>query len=769
MNEIQSSLQPGYTQFYDNDEPGLAAGTYEISVTQALPNTATGQFSQTYTQTFVAEAPQFTLDSTEVHSLFPADNANGDFSQILPNILLENPKLPWERTLTGSPGIPWLALLVFKTDEMRVNPDTNSPIITGPVAEFLAPEDGVVKPSINIASLPATLLESSMNSIRIGTDVFQAVTPRLIELASLAHVREVNPEHQSVGATGADPWYSVVFSNRFPNSTNLTDSAGAVNFVHLVSFEGLSQYLVDDPQWPEGATEVQLASLVAWRFVSILQTGQTFADLAENLITSTNGDPAQLLLRIPIVSDGSTAATRIQEGYTALGYHTLPGPDTFAWYRGPFSPVPAQPLPTSIVAYLHPSQAEIYDQANAIFDQSYGSAWTIGRLIALSDPDFINSIQAVRARVLMQGRRLLERSKMPHLASLSLSELAAPGATRRSFARAVGDGMGARLSEMLRQPAPAAQNLSLPGGRRQQRHANHLFPGEAVPDNPAAELQWFLAQPKIGSFLTEAVAGDLDALATWIARLMLLYNVPFNHLVPDQRMLPVESVRFFYVDPGWLTVCAEAAMTIGVHGTRDRQVNDLVAPEIKRQALLKVPELRRQLLHKRALPEPLPQMPAAGLLLRSELVSGWPGLQVQGTAAGVTVAALRMDLLAPNVLIVLWQDVPDTVTISQPQQALAFGAENGVIALRSLATSNLGQQLGTTFPASGNISEFFRISTGFIGENVLQLVPATTGAPGYLIPGLQTALNLPQLLTPAQFAIEMVNAPEQITFNPPLA
>lgn len=769
MSVLESNLQPGFTQFYDYDEPGLPAGTYEISVTQALPNAVTNQFSQTITQTFVSQGPQFSLDTAEVHALFPAANANGDFSQVLPNIMLENPKLPWERSLTSAPSVPWMALLVFKSDEIVVNPETNSPLITSSVQDFLAAVAGVVKPDIAPSSLSSAVLNSSMNSILISTKVFQAVTPRLIELSSLAHVREVNPEHQAVGDLGAAPWYSVLLSNRFPDSANSNDAAGAVNFVHLVSFEGLSNYLVDAPEWPSGAEAVQLVSLANWRFVSTIQAGQTFADLAENLISSVGNDPTQLLLKIPISNDGSAAATRIEQGYTALSYHTLPGPDTFAWFRGPFSPVPTQPLPATIDFYLHPSQAEIYDQANGIFDQSYASAWTIGRLAALSDPDFVDSLQQTRARVLQQGRRLLERSKMPHLAGLSLEELSAPGVTRKYLGRSLVEGMGTKLTAALQQPQ-AVTAAALPV-RREKRQTNFLLADEEAPTNPAAELRWFLGNARVSNFLTAQVAGDLDPMADWLAKLVLLYNIPFNHLVPDQRMLPVESVRFFYVDQSWLTVLANAAMTIGVHGTRDIAVNSLIAPELWRQAKLKVPTVRRKLLRRDASSSapPLPQMPSAGMLLRSELVSGWPGLQVIGTAAGATVNALRIDRLAPNILIVLWDAVPDMVTISQPQQGLAFGVENGTVALRSLATANLGQQTGTSFPTTGNISQFYRSASGDIGQQVLQLVPATAGTPGYLIPGLQVALSQSQSLSPAQFAIEMVNAPQQIEFNPPLA
>ena len=36
-----------------------------------------------------------------------------------------------------------------------------------------------------------------------------------------------------------------------------------------------------------------------------------------------------------------------------------------------------------------------------------------------------------------------------------------------------------------------------------------------------------------------------DSVVDWLARLRLLCNVPFAYLVPDHRLLPTESIRFF--------------------------------------------------------------------------------------------------------------------------------------------------------------------------------------------------------------------------------
>lgn len=759
MSELTSTLPAGETQFYDNDLPGIGAGNFEISVTQSMPNAATSNFAQTITQAFVVQGPQFTLDPSEVHAQFPPANANGDFSLTLPTAILENPALPWERAITSAPETPWLALLVFSTKEIEIDPTTNSPLITGSVANFLKSVPHILKPAIDPSTLSDTVLSSSMNSIRISTQVFEAVTPRLGELASLTHVRQVNPEGQIVSGPADNAWYSVVVANRFPNSPASEDNLGSVNYVHLVSLEGLTEFLVSDPAWPSHTKKVELASLASWRFVSVSQQGETFAGLATALISSAGGDPNSLRLRIPVTDNGSDAATRLLDGYTALSYHTYPGPDTFAWYRGPFTPSPAQPLPSSVPAWVHASQAMIYDQANAVFDNSYAAAWTIGRLIALADPVFVASIQQVRTQTLATANVMLQRSLLAHLAGVTdMAELAAPGLTRGVFLNHVRTGLGDALTETL------AKRPETPSAQPPSAMRSSLFPDEDPPAAPADQLRWFLRKPGVSSFLVEQSSEDLGPLALWLAKLVLLYNVPFSHLVPDQRMLPAESVRFFYIDAGWLKVLADAAMTVAAHGSKDLEVQNLLSDSLWAQTQLSVSTVRPNLLQLDV--EPAPVLPAAGMLLRSDLVSGWPGLVVTATAGGTTVPALRIDRLSASVLLALWASVPDTISISQPQQSSAFGVDDGwTIQLRSLA-SDVGVETGASFPSTGTIQNYMRPATGAIGGRVLSLIDqSATG--GGLIPALSAALGQSSNLTPSEFAIEMLLAPEQIVFNPP--
>jgi hypothetical protein len=64
-----------------------------------------------------------------------------------------------------------------------------------------------------------------------------------------------------------------------------------------------------------------------------------------------------------------------------------------------------------------------------------------------------------------------------------------------------------------------------------------------------------------------------------------------------------------------------------------------------------------------------------GFLLRSRAVSGWPGLHVRATRDGTRLQLLRMERLAPAVLLVLFDGVPDSVVIEEPRSGVQFGVK----------------------------------------------------------------------------------------------
>jgi hypothetical protein len=132
---------------------------------------------------------------------------------------------------------------------------------------------------------------------------------------------------------------------------------------------------------------------------------------------------------------------------------------------------------------------------------------------------------------------------------------------------------------------------------------------------------------------------DLPAsVHSWILQLGLLNGVPFNYLVPDERLLPSESIRFFQVDPVWVECLLD-----GAFGVSRVLSSDMEHDQALKEAG-KIPARAHQ--HERL----------SGFLLRSSVVSGYPHLLVDGYVlahdeGGTTFHKITADSPLPNELV----------------------------------------------------------------------------------------------------------------------
>jgi hypothetical protein len=182
--------------------------------------------------------------------------------------------------------------------------------------------------------------------------------------------------------------------------------------------------------------------------------------------------------------------------------------------------------------------------------------------------------------------------------------------------------------------------------------------------------------PAYEQALAPAVDNRLpEVVDDWLGRLRLLYGVPFSYLVPDARLLPAESIRFFYLDRNWTDRLVDGALSIGKLSTREQAHHQAVDKPL-RQAL--DDGERRIRIRLRGL-EPPAQTGAgadlAGLLLRSAAVSGWPGLEVRAERDGRALTLLRLERLAPDCLFCLFQGIPTRVEIEEPGEGLPLGCD----------------------------------------------------------------------------------------------
>lgn len=253
----------------------------------------------------------------------------------------------------------------------------------------------------------------------------------------------------------------------------------------------------------------------------------------------------------------------------------------------------------------------------------------------------------------------------------------------------------------------------------------------------------------------------------WLAELMLLYGLPFEYMVPVASMLPPESIRFFFLDQNWTNRLIDGAASVGVASTVDELTTYAALEPLVRQAALAAPSVRAKLLKQEAVPAAAPAGPITGFLLRSAVVSGWPGLEVAATdAAGNSlIPPLRFERLAPDILLCLLNGLPVEVDVKQPTETMHFGVvEAGQgggayqVTLRSVSGAGAGTQIGTqqcaTVQRGGN-------APGSV-INVQQTAAALLAAlvSNKALPGDTAAISS------GQFAVQMVQSAGLQPFQP---
>ncbi|XEC92494.1 hypothetical protein AB6A23_13890 [Paenibacillus tarimensis] len=770
---MAKELDIGHIRFYDNYLPSLAAGNYKITVKQSIGD-GIGLTDQEHTQLtaeqqFIVHAPQFGIDPSEVHSMVPPGGSTGKFADEFPHLVLNTRVLPWEREMR-SETTPWLALLVFREGELLAGPtdrtDPETMAIRSTVGQFMQMKNS---PDVYVPQNLTREADVSDNQacfyIQLEADLFKTVLPYLNELPYLTHVRQLNTGDKLIAGLKDDGWFSVVTANRLPYAAE-GETNGTRNIVHLVSLEKLDDLLAPDSKLPKSS--IALLSLARWTFRCLPDNKEDFAGLMHNLVAAEIDGrtyaPDSLWLRLPQtapddgVEDGDSAddaahaevRKRLKNGYVPLPFHTRSGEDTFAWYRGPLTPVRPDPLDAA-EPFLSADAALIYDKSNGLFDASLASAWQIGRSLALSDATFGSMLLDYRRRCHRLTDTLFENLTALGLTDTAdLAELAQSGLMQKAL-------LDALEQDLLGQiPKPP---LASPADEPRMRRVAATAP------NPAAVLQQFLNRDDVKQTIAGLTREALEPIAEWLAHKQLLYEVPFYHIVPDSRMLPRESIRFFYVDPNWLDAMLDGMLAVAMHSSRDSFYYRLTKGTIGAAVREAMYFLRTKQSGIKADPPPLGAPPMSGFLLRSAVVAGWPGMAVRAFDAhdGLLKIA-RLERLSSNVLIGLFWGIPERLEFSEPQESFQFGLnQDGEINLRTVGTNDLKMPFGSELNVHLQVRDRF-LRSGM----VLDLRPdRADGLVQQAADAIKQALKQERLsLKPSDFALQMVKSPERIEFRP---
>ncbi|MEH0972627.1 hypothetical protein V6U77_16020 [Micromonospora sp. CPCC 205546] len=217
-----------------------------------------------------------------------------------------------------------------------------------------------------------------------------------------------------------------------------------------------------------------------------------------------------------------------------------------------------------------------------------------------------------------------------------------------------------------------------------------------------------------------------------LARWSLLHDLPFRYLVPDARLLPSESIRFFRLDGGWLECLRAGALAVGGDGSRERAGTRTLLPQVTAAVTEQLPLVREVQRTRMSIPVAADLLaearaageltagaaapvPVTGFLLRSSLVSAWPGMEVRAwhsddpavvrpgvdpdelarTRPDLVVELLRLERLSPSVLVALFRGAPRLVWLEEPPQSVQFGLEADGTGWRAPIRDGAGPDLGS--------------------------------------------------------------------------
>ncbi|EMD00391.1 hypothetical protein BAUCODRAFT_20505 [Baudoinia panamericana UAMH 10762] len=578
---------------------------------------------------------------------------------------------------SGRTKVPWMALMVFDPADLVVD-STAAGLLGLSALECWMKATG--KPPVNY-SYDMTVAEFLGLKSRVAVDAFDPIsdvqqatkvifpkkqqvkdvfgqdpnslTP-LNALQMLSHVRHVNNK----GLPDYDPTLTTYFSVLISSmSGDIKIQQPTTHIVHLVSIENLDSTF--DPTRSNGISgpseRMALVSLFSWVY-SCVPDSVDFATTMNALAASSQPlrppDPVLDGMVSALPKDATPAQLsaanalfqRLKHGYTISRWRNAVGEVSMAFNRSPLVPkhLPSVVQPTtsgSAVTLPQPptedwptysmsgKNYQIFDRNVGMLDATYASAWSLGKLTAISDSTFIAALTRFRSRAttMAVSQTLLAvngiSNKRTVLAHAATSLSAATGLAAGGFK---GDVARTRVPSSTTRPQTTIDSdvrSSLPKAIGAAVRIRGLSTAGAVHTGLDAE---------------KPVDSDWETVSNWVHDALYLGHVPAFHLFPDPSFLREhldpstlpkditklhpEALRFFSVDGTWLDCFIDGALSSANHTDPQRDEVRLAIKKVINEAL------------RTGGPSgtPIP-VPVSGFVIRSAAIKATPDLRVTVT------------------------------------------------------------------------------------------------------------------------------------------
>ena len=607
--------------FIEYHRPAMPPGGYTVEVSQAV--TAPGGVAETFLsrRRFTVAGDRLTLHAGDAYAVFPPEGSLGDHSDVLPHVLLGRSTMPWEFAADDT-GTPWLVLLLFDEQESLGGTLTH--------AAFLRDYSGA-----DAAAVWEHLLDERVGWLR-KLDA-PPDTALVVARASRAAADLGDPFTPDTAAVEA-----VLDRYRTPQVMTVADlrsaSTGPVRWPGLPAAAG-------DHDDTDQVTVIDVEK----RLLATVLPSAADLRLLTHVRRAQDAD-GQLIDDERAVVLGSRLPQR--NGVSVAHLVSVGG----RYIDGRFD--------------LRDAADDDYIRLVCLKSWRFACLDPAGDFTGLlSNLDRTPSGLRLPALPDAEAERHLSGGLRPAAAPVQ-----AVGGDRVVVPRA-----DAALCVTPRHPAARADRGEPPALRPCARHVRRLVRGRVGAGPPAGRAEQAAvdlavqleAGPRAGGAAGPVLdpASGVDAagrgpaspdVVSWFEQLRLLRGVPFRYLVPDDRLLPAESIRFFQLDQVWADCLVDGAFSIGrITGTLKGVDHE----------------------QKTALLETLTVHPTVtGLLMRSSVVAGWPGLLVdaygqapEGAVRGPQLDVARMERLAPDLLLCLFSGAAARVELHQKPETLHFG------------------------------------------------------------------------------------------------
>lgn len=695
--------------------PPMVAGSYQVTVDQDILRNKKSVQKIKKAFSFGVDAARFTLNTSDIYSVYPPANRSGNYSGQLPHVIFSRRTLPWERTIDGkppvfqreetpqqkqtpqvSPPVPWMALLLFDDDEMQ-----SLKINLGSVQDILPPSipDTVIRPAISkesaFAKAELTLMEwenetDGCFTIDITKEQFDANIPSMESLSFLAHAKEVSVTHkdqEGILDTDSDNgtgMFSVLVGNRVLTS-------GKSHTAIVVSLEGYADYLkgaTPKKEIPNG-NSVRLVVLAHWNFDN---SGEA------NFLQLVNGIHTRPM-KIEKATEVAHLKSYFESGHVPLGHLTRAGATTISWYQGPFVPR-LSPATSKKISFTASDGALRYDRTTGFFDVSFAAAWQLGRVLGLQNQEYARTMGAWRLSQIQEKAKNTQRDTI-----------------------------------------------------------NSLMNNQEAITVKSKLIQFLGATTSTPEKINEATTASIPEEArSFLTELYQLKGVPFSYLVPHEFYLEKEHadsgiMTVFYLDPNWMEALIDGALSIGRLDDTDHILDRVLSEGLidgyidqKSNESNTDPDLR--------------VLNVTGFLLRSDVVSGWRGLEILAyDSDGELLPALRFERIDTDIFLGIFNGNIASITIKQPFEGLHFGIKMDSNRESNRYQKNLKEDDESpleTFSETINVNN--ELNNGLIENDIIDVAGLASLMKQKLNP-VAIAQNKEVHFTSAEFAYQMVDSP----------